>query len=117
MLNKLKKFVTFSILLILLASCAPTDDTKKDIEQSLDQIKSSVKINDWQQASKEVDSLNKKYDKHLWKMQMLGEENSYEQMKIEIEQLRAAIEDETKSNITKEVATIRAYLNNIFRSN
>lgn len=90
------------------------EETKDKFNENLDQVEMSSKVSDWQQAKKQIKKIKKQYDKHLWKMQLLGEDKMYNNIELSIDQLKAAVKSQNKSEITKQIETIKYYLSVVF---
>jgi outer membrane protein assembly factor BamD (BamD/ComL family) len=111
---KIKPVVILVLLLIGLAGCSNSKETLQSFAKEVYQIETYVQDSDWENAKKEVYKLRKRYDDEFWKMQLLGEEAKYDQLKVEIDQLIAAIEAKDQMQIKLRLATVKSYLSFIF---
>ncbi|WP_176481868.1 DUF4363 family protein [Paucisalibacillus globulus] len=74
----------------------------------------AISQEDWQNANMLLEDLKKLYKKNDWKLQLLGDEAEYEGMNEAISRLSAAIVSLDSKPALLELATIRAYLEEIY---
>ncbi|MRG86310.1 DUF4363 family protein [Salinibacillus xinjiangensis] len=114
LLNMLRHIVFAVLLITILAGCAANEEAKNKIEDKLEQVEAATKISDWTQAEENVKSAKKEYQKELWKMQLLGDQTSYDNLKLAIDQLKAAVKTQNKNEISSQIAKSKSYLSEIF---
>ncbi|WP_052345868.1 DUF4363 family protein [Paucisalibacillus sp. EB02] len=109
-----KKTITIFLLsFMFLAGCTEPigGDYFFDKIQSLE-----VELNkeDWHNANLLLKDMKNLYKKNDWKLQLLGDEAEYEGMNEAISRLSAAIKSEDSKQALLELASIRAYLEEIY---
>ncbi|AXI08838.1 DUF4363 family protein [Oceanobacillus sp. 143] len=69
---------------------------------------------DWKKAKEECFELKNLYHKNEWKLQLLGDEGEYEDLRNHIAILITAIEEEDRLNARIELATIKSFIKDIY---
>lgn len=109
-------FIILSLIAFPLFGCS--EKTIQQFEGSLQRIEDAIiSPSDWTTAEVEVISLKKSFDKNLWKMQLLGDENEYESLKKDLLQLEAAIHAQDKSQTIIFISSIKSEVTSIFKGN
>ena len=105
--------IIFLIITIFIGGCAEPIGG----DYFFDKVKSlevAISKEDWQSANVQLKDLKKLYKKNDWKLQLLGDESEYEGINEAISRLSAAIKSEDTKQALLELATIRAYLEEIY---
>ncbi|QHS23649.1 DUF4363 family protein [Virgibacillus sp. MSP4-1] len=110
----LKRLFQIMVIMSLITGCSATKETKETFHDQLSQLELSVNTGDWKQAKEQVKKIKKQYDRDLWKMQLLGEDNVYDMIPTSINQLKAAVKTQNRDEIIKQMETIKSYLSAIF---
>ena len=114
----MKKVIFIILLLIAFPLFGCSEKTIQQFEGSLQRIEDAIiSPSDWTTAEVEVISLKKSFDKNLWKMQLLGDENEYESLKKDLLQLEAAIHAQDKSQTIIFISSIKSEVTSIFKGN
>ncbi|WP_026905879.1 DUF4363 family protein [Paucisalibacillus globulus] len=109
-----KKTITGVLLTVLfIGGCAEPigGDYFFDQVQSLEEV---ISTEDWQGAKLRLEELKDLYKKYDWRLQLLGDESEYEGINEAISRLTAAIKIEDSNQALLELATISAYLFEIY---
>lgn len=109
----IKKVFLCFIIFHMLAGCS-THTGKKDIMSTVQSIEQHLKEADRGSLKQQVIELRKHYDKHEWKIQLLGDEGEYERLNETINRLIAAIDMEELSDAQLELATIKSIIKDIY---
>ncbi|WP_158077315.1 DUF4363 family protein [Caenibacillus caldisaponilyticus] len=89
--------------------------TPKPVKIKLIRIEQSIEHNNWQKAWRQTADFQRYYRKNEWKYQLMGDEQEYEQLAVDIEQLKAAIKAKDRAGVLKLTANIKATLDQIFQ--
>ncbi len=108
------RFTVF-MLVFILSACSANKETVTSFHDSFKNMEESmVSPADWGELEKEANKIRKKYEDHLWKMQLLGNKIEYGSLKHEISKLKAAILSKDEAQVSIHIATINSYLSSIF---
>ncbi|WP_047986029.1 DUF4363 family protein [Ornithinibacillus californiensis] len=110
-MNK-KFFILFGFLLILTACNKPI--AGEHFFNKIEDIEQVVKEEDWKSTDAYLNEFQSYYEKNIWKLQLLGDENEYEGLHESLERLIASINEQDTTQSLIELATIRAYLEEIY---
>jgi hypothetical protein len=117
---RLIKIIFVAIIsMFILSGCSGNKNAVKDFENSLRNIEIAVmgQTVDWDTANSEVDQLFHLFNKNLWRMQLLGDENEFESLKLDIRQLQAAVKYKDIVETGSKIAAIKSNLHSIFKGN
>jgi hypothetical protein len=118
-LQMIKIIFAAIISMLILSGCSGNKNAVKDFEDSLRNIEVTVmgQTVDWDTANKEVDQLFQLFNKNLWRMQLLGDEDEFESLKSDIHQLQAAVKYKDIKEAGSNIASIKSNLYSIFKGN
>ncbi|WP_027723812.1 DUF4363 family protein [Tuberibacillus calidus] len=91
------KWLLFSLMIFGLLAEPAAAQAPKDIQWRIKNLKTSITQTDWNKAYEQAVDLRKHFDKNRWKYQLLGDEQEYEGISNDIENLKAAILARDKS--------------------
>ena len=107
-----RALLCFVILLMITGCSAQTG--KKDLTNIIQNMEQGLKASDITSLQIQVDELRKLYDKHEWKIHLLGDEGEYERLNETINRLKAAIEAEELSDAKLELGTLKTIVKDIY---
>ena len=100
-------------LLFILVGCSNVTD-KHDFKEALDALEASIQIEDWKVIEEHAKAIKSQYEHSKWKLQLLGDEDEYESLQESINHLVHAANTKDKSDLGKEITTIKTYLEQIY---
>ena len=109
------KWVLLTLLVFGLAANTASANAPKDIQNRVKNLSSSILKSDWDQAYKQTVDLRNHFNKNRWKYQLLGDEQEYEGISNDIENLKAAIIAKDKASALIYVYDIREVFNQIYQ--
>jgi hypothetical protein len=104
--------ILFCLLFILTACNKPIAGDQ--FFNKIEDIELVVKKEDWETTDAYVMEFQSYYEKNIWKLQLLGDENEYEGLHESLARLIAAINQQDATQSLIELGTIRAYLEEIY---
>jgi hypothetical protein len=104
--------ILFYLLLILTACNKPI--AGDHFFNKIEDLEMVVKKEDWKTADTNLIEFQRYYEKSIWKLQLIGDENEYEGLHESLKRLMAAIDQQDATQSLIELATIRAYLEEIY---
>jgi len=111
MLKKLLTIILLSIMFV--AGC--TEPIGGDyFFDNIQSLELELEKEDWQHANLQLKDMKNLYKKNNWKLQLLGDEAEYEGINEAISRLSAAIKSEDSKQALIELATIQAFLVEIY---
>ncbi|MGV3487647.1 MAG: DUF4363 family protein [Tuberibacillus sp.] len=109
------KWVMLTLLLFGLAANTASANAPKDIQTKLKNLSGSILKSDWDKAYKQTVDLRDHFNKNRWKYQLLGDEQEYEGISNDIENLKAAIIAKDKASALIFVYDIKEVFNQIYQ--
>lgn len=112
-LNLLSLLILLILLIILLSGCAHTFGGDPFFSK-IDQLEKSLNQSEWDELKLHANQLKAIYDKHKWKLQLLGDEGEYERLNESIQKMIAVIKEKDPASVRLELATSKALLKDIY---
>jgi hypothetical protein len=84
------------------------------VEKQADAILELIERNQWDEAVEPTMKLKELYQKNKWKYQLLGDEEEFEHLNLEIDKLRVAVRMKDSSEAQLILATIQSILTDIY---
>src|SRR5690606_26176438 len=109
----IKKSLLLIFVHIMISDCSAQNGSAefKGAVQRLEQL---INDKDISGLKREVEVINKTYDKNEWKIQLLGDEGEYEGLHESIGRFIAAVEIEDLETAKTELGAIKAFLKDIY---
>ena len=110
----MKKALLCLIILLMITGCS-AHTGKKDLLNTIEDMEQGLKASaDITSLKLQVIEIRKLYDKHEWKIHLIGDEGEYERLNEAINRLTAAIEEEEWFDAQLELATIKTIVKDIY---
>ncbi|RDW15931.1 DUF4363 family protein [Oceanobacillus chungangensis] len=111
----MKKGMLALISFIILSACSSLVGGDYFLEKitSIDQHFSQQET-DWKKIKEECYELKRLYGKNEWKLQLLGDEGEYEDLKNSIAKLITAIEEKDRTQARIELSTVKSFIKDIY---
>jgi hypothetical protein len=114
-----KKTLLKGILLFVLIFSMTTQtadaQAPKEVRDKVSNIIISIRHTDWNMAYKQTVDLRGYYNKNRWKLQLMGDEQEYEGLSSDIENLKAALIAKDKAEALIFIYDIKEIFNQIFQ--
>lgn len=111
-----ERYILIIILLgcgLLLSGCNNVTG-REDFDRQMDTMQELLLAENWEKLNVHMDRLNEIYNKHEWKLQLLGDEGEYERVHELINRLRAAIELKNIELVSVELVTLKTIFEEIY---
>ena len=108
-----KRCVLCLVAVLIITGCS-AQIGKQDFSNTIKHIEQALNNEDLAVLKLQALELKAQYDKHEWKIELLGDEGEYERLHESIYRLIAAIEAEEISDAKIELATIKTIVEDIY---
>ncbi|QVY62117.1 DUF4363 family protein [Cytobacillus gottheilii] len=109
----MNKILVYISLLLLLTSCE--NNTGGDVFfKQINDIENGLEEPNWNEIMLKTKELKKIYKKNRWKIQLLGDEEEYEELYKSINKLIAATKEKDPINVRIELATTHTLIEDIY---
>ncbi len=109
----MKRMVLLSLLILFISGCSGITG-KDSFQNSVKNIAVLLEEERWPDVRKECRELLNIYRKNEWKLQLIGDEEEYEELFKCINRLLTIAEEQDKVRAKMELATIRTIIENIY---
>lgn len=109
----MRKVMICILVLLLIAGCDGPVGGKMFFEE-IHAMERLLDHPDWEGIEKKGKRLQERYDQDKWKLQLLGDEGEYEAINESLYRLKAAIREKDTLEVRTELASIKAFLRDIY---
>lgn len=116
-MRRIKVFLSILILCLLLFPQELSAGYKVEspsISNQVQIISSLINKEDWANALENSTKLKAIYNRQLWKLQLLGDEQEYDRLSREIEKLKASVKQKDKKQSQVSIAIIKTLIDEIY---
>lgn len=101
------------LIVILLAGCTNFMG-KESLYEGIKMLEQPINDENWEEAKRKNEELINLYEELKWKLQLIGDEEEYEELYNCIVRLAVAIEEKDKMAAKLEIASIYAILKSMY---
>jgi len=109
----LRRVLVICLGLAILTGCGSVTGGK-EFRQEINNVEQYLLDEDWDTLSVQAEHLQQTYQKHEWKVQLIGDEGEYERLHESINRFKASVEAKEANNARIELATIKSILEDIY---
>ncbi len=88
--------------------------SEQQFYKSIEQVDVYIQISQWNNARTAVNQLERTFNRHRWKLQLLGDEGEIEDVHQSIVRIKAAVEDGDRSAARMELALLKQSIQYIY---
>lgn len=88
--------------------------SEQQFYKTIDRIDIYIQVNQWNNASTAVNKLEQVFNRHRWKLQLLGDEGEIEDVLQSIHRIRAAVDEHDRSAARMELALLKQSIQYIY---